>query len=113
MPLCAAARALRKTRGSSTTSVFEDPLGVETGRGKAKTDGDYANACSAHTAGDIRSLTCFLPADVTQAWVRGHWADALNSRGFSTGYKRRIPGVCLCGGGGFDRVRDREDLLRR
>src|SRR5271166_3113659 len=66
MPLCAAARALRKTRGSSTTSVFEDPLGVETGRGKAKTDGDYANACSAHTAGDIRSLTCFLPPDVTQ-----------------------------------------------
>jgi len=46
-------------------------------------------------------------------WVRGHWTDALNSRGFSTGYKRRIPGVCLCGGGGGDRVRDREDLLRR
>ena len=43
----------------------------------------------------------------TLAWVRGHWADALNSRGFSTGYKRRIPGVCLCGGGGFDRVGDR------
>src|SRR5271165_6307422 len=50
---------------------------------------------------------------VNYPWVRGHWADALNSRGFSTGYKRRIPGVCLCGGGGFDRVRDREDLLRR
>jgi hypothetical protein len=45
-------------------------------------------------------------------WVRGHWADALNLHGFSTGYGGRIPGVCLGRGGVGGRIGDREDLLR-
>jgi hypothetical protein len=42
----------------------------------------------------------------SRAWVRGPWTDALNYRDFSMGYGGRILGVCLCRGGGFDRIRD-------
>jgi NADPH:quinone reductase-like Zn-dependent oxidoreductase len=66
---------------------------------------------------EVRHLTGGRGVDLVvevggQAWVRGHWADALNLHGFSTGYGGRIPGVCLGRGGVGGRIGDREDLLR-
>jgi hypothetical protein len=46
------------------------------------------------------------------AWVRGLEAHARNPKDKSVGYRRRIPGVCLCRGGGFGCLDHGHELLR-
>ncbi|HEV7878522.1 helix-turn-helix domain-containing protein [Bradyrhizobium sp.] len=49
---------------------------------------------------------------LSQTWVRGHGAHALNPRAKSVAYRRRIPGVCLGRGRGLRRLGHRHQLLR-
>jgi hypothetical protein len=47
-----------------------------------------------------------------QAWVRGLEVHARKPKDKSVGYRRRIPGVCLCRGVGFGCLDHGHELLR-